>query len=269
MPISFNMLDILDIIIISFLLYNIILLIKDTPAVQLIKGIIILFIATFAADQLGLRTVNWLLKGAMAMMVFAFPIIFQPEIRRGLLKMGRRGFFINSSFFQKEDDKKIEQLINGLVMVTPMLSTKRKGALIVLEREVGLQDILETGIILDSEFSPELLYAIFMADSPLHDGAVIIRGNKIVGANCILPLSERNDINKSYGTRHRAALGLSEKTDALVIVVSEETGNISVALDAKITRPLEAQGLKKMLSHLYKPKITAKFNFWSQEGEDK
>jgi len=269
MPISFEILDIIDIIIISFLFYNIILLIKDTPAVQLIKGIIILFIATFLADQLGLRTINWLFKGAMAMMVFAFPIIFQPEIRRGLLKMGRRGFSINSSFFHKEDDKKVEQLINGLVMVTPMLSTKHKGALIVLEREVGLKDILETGIILNSEFSPELLYSIFMTDSPLHDGAVIIRGNKIIGANCILPLSERIDLKKSYGTRHRAALGLSEKTDSLIIVVSEETGGISVAIDAKITRPLEAQGLKKMLSHLYKPKIVSKFNFWSQEGESK
>ena len=269
MPISFEILDIIDIIIISFLFYNIILLIKDTPAVQLIKGIIILFIATFLADQLGLRTINWLFKGAMAMMVFAFPIIFQPEIRRGLLKMGRRGFLINSSFFHKEDDKKVEQLINGLVMVTPMLSTKHKGALIVLEREVGLKDILETGIILNSEFSPELLYSIFMTDSPLHDGAVIIRGNKIIGANCILPLSERIDLKKSYGTRHRAALGLSEKTDSFMIVVSEATGGISVAIDAKITRPLEAQGLKKMLSHLYKPKIVSKFNFWSQEGESK
>jgi len=164
--------------------------------------------------------------------------------------MGKRGFFINTSFLHKEVDKKIEQLTNGLVMVMPMLSSKHKGALVVLEREVGLKDILETGIILNSEFSPELLYAIFMPDSPLHDGAVIIRGNKIIGANCILPLSERTDLNKSYGTRHRAALGLSEKTDALIIVVSEESGNISVALDAKITRPLEAQRLKKRCCHI-------------------
>ena len=138
-----------------------------------------------------------------------------------------------------------------------------------MEREIGLKDILETGIILNSEFSPELLYSIFMSDSPLHDGAVIIRGNKIMGANCILPLSDRTDLNKSYGTRHRAALGLSEKTDALIIVISEETGNISIALDAKITRPLEAQGLKKILTHLYQPKIISEFNFWSHEGENK
>ncbi|MEA1939256.1 MAG: diadenylate cyclase CdaA [Candidatus Caldatribacteriota bacterium] len=269
MPISFSLLDIIDILIITFLLYNIILLIKDTPAVQLIKGIIILFIASFVADQLGLRTINWLLKGSMAMMVFAFPIIFQPEIRRGLLKMGKKGFLINPSYFHNVDDKKIEQLINGLVMVVPMLTAKHKGALIVLEREVGLKDILETGIILNSEFSPELLYSIFMPDSPLHDGAVIIRGNKIVGANCILPLSERSDLNKSHGTRHRAALGLSEKTDALTIVVSEETGNISIALDAKITRPLEPQGVKKILTHLYQPKNISKFNFWSRKGESK
>lgn len=269
MPISFRLLDVIDILVIAFLLYHIMLLIKDTPAVQLIKGLIILFIASFIADQLGLRTINWLLKGAMAMMVVALPIIFQPEIRRGLLKMGRRGFLINTSFLHKEDNKKIEQLINGLVMVTPMLSAKHKGALIVLEREVGLKDILETGIILNGEFSPELLYSIFMPDSPLHDGAVIIRGNKIIGANCILPLSERMDINKALGTRHRAALGLSEQTDSLIIVVSEETGNVSIALDGKITRPLEPQGLKKMLTHLYQPKIISEFNFWQQEEDNK
>jgi len=128
---------------------------------------------------------------------------------------------------------------------------------------------LETGIILDSEFSPELLYSIFMPDSPLHDGAVIIRGNKIVGANCILPLSERMDISKSLGTRHRAALGLSEQTDALIIIVSEETGNISIALDGKITRPMEPQGLKKMLVHLYQPKTISEFGFWPAGDEKK
>jgi len=267
--ISFHLLDIIDILVIAFVLYHIILLIKDTPALQLIKGLIVLFIASFVADQIGFRAINWLLKGAMAMMVVALPIIFQPEIRRGLLKMGRRGFLINTSFFHKEDNKKIEQLINGLVMVIPMLSAKHKGALIVLEREIGLKDILETGIILNSEFSPELLYSIFMPDSPLHDGAVIIRGNKIIGANCILPLSERMDISKSMGTRHRAALGLSEQSDALIIVVSEETGNVSISLDGKITRPLEPQGLKKMLAHLYQPKIVSEFTFWPKEEDNK
>ncbi len=262
MAISFRLLDIVDILVIAFLLYHIILLIKDTPAVQLIKGLIILFIFSFIADQIGLRAIGWLLKGAMAMLVVALPVIFQPEIRRGLLKMGKRGFLPNPSFLHREDNKKIEQLINGLVMVIPMLSNKRKGALIVLEREVGLNDILETGIILNSEFSPELLYTIFIPDSPLHDGAVIIRGDKIMGANCILPLSERKDINKSLGTRHRAALGLSEQTDAIAIIVSEETGNVSITLDGKITRPLEPQGLKKMLVHLYKPKVVSEYNFW-------
>jgi len=269
LSISFQLLDIIDILVIAFLLYHIILLIRDTPAVQLIKGLVILFIASFIADQLGLRTINWLLKGAMAMMVVALPIIFQPEIRRGLLKMGSKGFLINTSFLYKEDNKKIEQLINGLVMVIPMLSAKRKGALIILEREVGLKDILETGIILNAEFSPELLYSLFMPDSPLHDGAVIIRGNKIIGANCILPLSERRNIKKSLGTRHRAALGLSEQTDSLIVVVSEETGNITIALDGKITRPLEPQGLKKMLAHLYQPKTISEFNFWTQEENNK
>lgn len=255
MSISFHLLDVIDIILIAFILYHIILLIKDTPAVQLIQGLVFLFIASFIAERFGLRTLSWLLKGATAMLVVALPIIFQPEIRRGLLKMGKGGFLVSASFLRQEDKKKIEQLINGLVMVIPMLSNKHKGALVVLEREVGLNEILETGIILNSEFSPELLYSIFMPDSPLHDGAVIIRGNKIIGANCILPLSERKDLDQSLGTRHRAALGLSEQTDAIIIVVSEETGNISVALDGKLTHPLEAQGLKKLLVHLYPSKV--------------
>lgn len=260
MSISFHLLDIIDIVLIAFLLYHIILLIKDTPAVQLIQGLVVLFISSFIAERFGLRTLSWLLKGATAMLIVALPIIFQPEIRRGLLKMGKGGFLFNTSFLRQEDKKKIEQLINGLVMVVPMLSNKHKGALVVLEREIGLNEILETGIILNSEFSPELLYSIFMPDSPLHDGAVIIRGNKIIGANCILPLSERKDLDQSLGTRHRAALGLSEQTDALIIVVSEETGNISVALDGKLTHPLEAQGLKKLLTHLYQPKVISEYN---------
>ncbi len=263
MNMSFNtsFLDILDIIIITFILYNVFLLIKDTPAVQIIKGFVALFIFSFISNWLGLRTINWLIKGLMAMLVVAIPIIFQPELRRLLLKMGRGGFLSSLPFFrQGEKTKKWEELINGIIMVAPMLAAEKNGALIVLEREVGLQDILETGITLNSEFSSELLYSIFLPNSPLHDGAVIIRNNNIAGANCILPLTKRNDIKKYLGTRHRAAIGLSETSDALVIVVSEERGTTSVAIDGKLTRPLKPQLLKKFLKSLYRPKSSGVFD---------
>jgi diadenylate cyclase len=191
----------------------------------------------------------------MAMLVVAIPIIFQPELRRLLLKMGKGSFLINFPLFPHDEEiRKWEELINGIVMVVPMLSAEKIGALIVLERDVGLNDILETGIILNSEFSSELLYSIFLPNSPLHDGAVIIRKNKIAGANCILPLTKRTDIKKSLGTRHRAAIGLSEVSDALVIVISEERGTISVAIDGRLTRPLKPELLKKFLQSLYRPK---------------
>ncbi len=261
MALNISILDILDIIIISIVLYNVLLLIKDTPAVQIIKGLVILFIFSFISNWIGLRTINWLIKGLMAMLVVAIPIIFQPELRRLLLKMGRGGFFFNLPLFpQEEESKKWEELINGIVMVAPMLSAEKIGALIVLEREVGLQDTLETGITLNSEYSSELLYSIFLPNSPLHDGAVIIRKNCIAGANCILPLTKRNDIKKSLGTRHRAAIGLSEISDALIIVVSEEKGTISVAIDGRLTRPLKPQQLKKFLQNLYRPKTLGIFD---------
>lgn len=255
MPQNISMLDILDVVLIAIILYNILLLIKDTPAAQIIKGFLVLFIFSFISNWIGLRTINWLIKGLMAMLVVAIPIIFQPELRRLLLKMGKGGFLINLSLFpQGEEVKKWEELINGIVMVAPMLSAEKIGSLIVLERDVGLQDILETGIILNSDFSSELLYSIFLPNSPLHDGAVIIKNNRIVAANCILPLTKRNDIKKSLGTRHRAAIGLSEISDALVIVISEERGTISVAIDGRLTRPLKPELLKKFLENLYRPK---------------
>lgn len=261
MPFNISLLDILDIILITVILYNVLLLIKDTPAVQIIKGLVILFIFSFISNWLGLRTINWLIKGLMAMLVVAIPIIFQPELRRLLLKMGKGGFLFKLPLFpQEEENKKLEQVINGIVMVVPMLSAEKIGALIVLEREVGLQDILETGIVLNSEFSSELLYSIFLSNSPLHDGAVIIRKNRIAAANCILPLTKRNDIKKSLGTRHRAAIGLSEASDALIIIVSEEKGTISIAIDGRLTRPLKPQLLKRFLQNVYRPKSSGMFD---------
>ena len=268
MPLNFSILDILDVIIITFIFYNVLLLIKDTPAVQIIKGLVALFVFSFISNWLGLRTINWLIKGLMTMLVVAIPIIFQPELRRLLLKMGRGGFLSSLALFKpKEESKKYEEIIDGIIMVAPMLAAEKNGALIVLEREVGLQDILETGITLNSDFSSELLYSIFLPNSPLHDGAVIIRNNRIAGANCILPLTKRNDIKKYLGTRHRAAIGLSENSDALIVVVSEERGAITVAIDGRLTRPLESQLLKKFLRKMYHPKKNNIFNMM-KTGKD-
>jgi len=167
MPQNISLLDILDIALITIVLYNILLLIKDTPAAQIIKGFLILFIFSFISNWIGLRTINWLIKGLMAMLVVAIPIIFQPELRNILLKMGKGGFLINFPLFPREEEsKKWEAVINGIVMVAPMLSAEKIGSLIVLERDVGLQDILETGISLNSDFSSELLYSIFFTKFP-------------------------------------------------------------------------------------------------------
>lgn len=261
MPQNISILDILDIILITIILYNILLLIKETPAAQIIKGFLVLFIFSFISNWIGLRAINWLIKGLMAILVVAIPIIFQPELRRLLLKMGKGDFLMNIPLFsQGEELKKWEELINGIVMVAPMLSAEKIGALIVLERDVGLQDILETGIMLNSDFSSELLYSIFLPNSPLHDGAVILKNNRIIGANCILPLTKSTDIKKSLGTRHRAAIGLSEISDALIVVISEERGTISVAIDGRLTKPLRPELLKKFLHNLYRPKTMKVFD---------
>ena len=255
MPQNINILEIRDIICRTIVLYNMLLLIKETPAAQIIKGFVILFIFSFISNWIGLRTINWLIKGLMAILVVAIPIIFQPELRRLLLKMGKGDFLFNIPLFsQGEELKKWEELISGIVMVAPMLSAEKIGALIVLERDVGLQDILETGIMLNSDFSSELLYSIFLPNSPLHDGAVILRNNRIIGANCILPLTKNTDIKKSLGTRHRAAIGLSEISDALIVVISEERGTISVAIDGRLTKPFRPELLRKFLHNLYRPK---------------
>lgn len=241
----FRIIDIIDIIIVAFALYKVIMLILGTRAVQLLKGLGVLLTATVVSGWLGLNTTNWLLNQAMTVGLVALPIIFYPEMRRALEQLGRGKFFKPTRFLApKEFDQVIADLVKGVVS----LAKTKTGALIVIERETGLNEHIESGVMIDGVITAQLLINIFTVKTPLHDGAVIIKGNRIIAATCYLPLSENMDISKDLGTRHRAALGISEQSDAIVIIVSEETGVISIAKNGKLTRYLDEKTLREMLS---------------------
>lgn len=241
--------DILDVVIISYIFYRLILLIRGTRAEQLVKGLIVLLIALFVSNLLGLRTINWLLQGLMTMSLVAIPIIFQPELRRALEQLGRGRLFQRALYdFEDEDWREV---LEELLKAIPVMVKKKIGALIVLERETGLKDIIETGIRIDGVTTAELLINIFMPRSPLHDGAVIIRGKAVAAAGCFLPFTENPNLSKELGTRHRAGIGITEISDAIVIIISEETGVISFAHNGKLTRYLDEKTLRSTLLNYY------------------
>lgn len=253
--------DIIDIAIVAYIFYRLILLIRGTRAEQLVKGLIILLLAMVISGELELNTLNWLLRGLMTMGLIAIPIVFQPELRRALEHLGRGKIFQRT--FYDYDDEEFRDVLEELLKAIPVLVKKRIGALIVLERETGLKDIVETGIKIDGEVTAELLINIFMPRSPLHDGAVIIRGNLVSAAGCFLPLTENPNLSKELGTRHRAALGITEVSDAVVIIVSEETGVISLAHEGKLTRYLDEKTLRSTLLNLYfTPGKKKETTFW-------
>ncbi len=236
----------------AYLFYRVILLIRGTRAIELIKGLFVLFLVSFLSTQLHLNTINWLLKNTMTMFFVALPVVFQPELRRALEQIGRGRFFGQTIF--KLERSVLTRLITDVTEAVMYLSENKIGALIVIEREVGLRDYLETGIALEARLSRELLVSIFYPGNPLHDGAVIIRQDLIQSAGCFLPLSDNPRLHSKFGTRHRAAMGISELSDALVVVVSEETGTISVVLEGRITRHLDEMRLKERLyTNLAKP----------------
>lgn len=239
--------DVIDVAIVGYVIYRGIKLIRETRAEQLIKGIVILIVATQLSDWLQLNTINFILKNTMQVGVVALLVVFQPELRRALEQMGRSRFGNLFNFEDDEIESTINQRIEEIAKAVQSLAENRVGALIVLERGTKIGDIIRTGITLDSVVSAELLVNIFVPNTPLHDGAVIIRGNKIMAAACFLPLTQNQDLSKELGTRHRAAIGISENSDAVTIVVSEETGKISIALDGDLTRNLTIETLKKAL----------------------
>lgn len=238
--------SILDIVIVVFLLYCLVKIVKGSRAWQLIKGIAFLIIATWISGFLNLNILNSILTGIMNWGVIAIIVIFQPELRRGLEQLGTNKF---TKFFGINSDlaTKTKEDIYKVVIAATELSKTKTGALIVLERDINIQDIIATGVPMNSEVSPQLLVNIFVPKTPLHDGAVVISNNKIAAAACVLPLADDADIAKELGTRHRAAIGISKESDSIVVVVSEETGKISVAKDGTLIADVREDALKKIL----------------------
>jgi len=237
--------DILDILAVSFLIYEALKLIRGTRAVQMAAGSM-LVLALFYVSQLApLQTLNWLIRNALVYVAFAAIVIFQSDIRRGLAHFGQAPFFRYLTRQQSSDET-----IEEVVVATTMLSEKKVGAIIALEREIGLRNYIESGIPLDATLTYDLLLTIFKPGSPLHDGAVILQEGRVAAAACFLPLTVNPRLSRELGTRHRAAIGLTEENDAVAIVVSEETGTISIALDGQIERGLTQDSLRDRLRRL-------------------
>ena len=241
--------DVIDILIVAFVVYKLLGLIRQTRAEQLLKGVLLLIVATFLSEVLGLHTINWLLKGIVALGAVAILVVFQPELRRALEYMGRSK--IVKAPFGQMDKEKGKQITAQIVKAVENFSRDRVGALIVFEKETSLMDIIETGTVIDAEISEQLLGNIFYEGAPLHDGALIIRRGRAHAAGCVLPLTQDNSISKDLGTRHRAGIGITENSDAYVIVVSEETGVISTASEGKLTRFLDLKTVEKDLLGMF------------------
>ncbi len=246
---SINVIDIIEIIIIAFAVYHIIIWVKDTRAWVLMKGIIVLFVVWLIAVILGMNVLLWIFQNAMVIGITALVIIFQPEFRNALEQLGRKSFSSISPFDESRGkyERYSDRSIQGVVKAVYEMAKVKTGALIVVEKDIQCREFERTGIPIDAEISSQLLINIFEHNTPLHDGAVILRDNRVVSATCYLPLSDNLELSKDLGTRHRASLGVSEVSDSLTIVVSEETGIVSVALEGKLTRKVDADTLTEML----------------------
>lgn len=256
--------DIVDIVIMSYVFYRLVLIIRGTRAEQLVKGLMILLLAMVISDQSGLDTIHWVLRQTMTVGLIAIPIVFQPELRRALEHLGRGKIF--KSPYWNWNPQEFEKMLDELIKAIPVLVKKRIGALIVMGRSTGLKEWIDTGISVEGVVSAELLVNIFFPRSPLHDGAVIIQGNQIVASGCYLPLTEDPTLGKELGTRHRAGIGITEHSDAVAIIVSEETGIISVAHDGVLTRYLDEKKLRALLMELCSPERAEGFSLLSWKG---
>ena len=258
--------DVLEIIILSFIVYRILLWIKDTRAWTLLKGIVFICMFILIAKICQMDTIMYIITKGLDMAIVAALVIFQPELRRALEQLGEKKFF--SSLIPFENSKEVKQrftdkTINEIVKGCVEMGKAKTGALIVIEQNVMLTEFERTGIALDSILTSQLLINIFEHNTPLHDGAVIVRGDRIVAATCYLPLSDNMELSKELGTRHRAGVGVSEVTDSLTIIVSEETGNISIALKGKLMRAVTPEVLKQQLVIVQNKSIdTKKFKLW-------
>jgi diadenylate cyclase len=243
---NFSWLDFLDITIVAFLIYQIVLLLKGAKMVRLLVGLVLLLIFTIVAQVSGLATSQRILSNFLESLILIIVIIYQHEIRRALFAFGRQRY-------AREQPADVPLMIEELVMAADALRQKKIGALIAIEREEDVNGFLEVGTEIDAKVTCELITSIFLPYSPIHDGAIIIQKGKLTRAGCFLPLSRTPGISKSFGTRHRAAIGLTERTDAIVIVVSEETGKISIAVEGKIIQDVDSNVLRKTLRKLLEP----------------
>jgi diadenylate cyclase len=240
---NFRIQDAVDILIIAFVVYYIIDLIRGTRAAQMLIGLAVVFLTYLSSQYFDLYTLNWILDNFLSSVLLVIVVIFQNDIRRALTQVGAGSLFGGERRTENQD---IEEIVRSTVA----LASKRVGALIVFEREVGLNEYIEVGTRLDARVSKELVLSIFIPTSPIHDGALVLQGGRITAAGCFLPLTSNPNVSKTLGTRHRAAIGLTEETDAIVLVVSEEEGNISMVREGRITRDLDAGALRTTLLKL-------------------
>ncbi len=265
---SFSVFDVLDIVLVAFIAYHVIKFVKQTRAAQLIKGIVILLVVMYASDWLHLNVINFILINTMQVGVIALLIVFQPELRRALEHMGRSKFGKIFNFDARHDYR---ELVEETCLAASALSRSRTGALIVFERDTKLDDLLTGGTVIRAELTSELLENIFVPNTPLHDGAVLVRDGRIEKAATVLPLAESKTISRELGTRHRAALGISELSDCVVLVVSEETGKVSIALNGDMIRNLSPDSLRQLLRKLVdtpeKESRAAVLKFWKGRGK--
>lgn len=244
--------DVVDILLVALIFYGVLLLMRGTQAVALLRGVIVLLLSAFLVSSIfRLTAFNWLIRGLLPALAVAIPVILQPELRRVLERLGRPTGLVTWS----SREAAIERTIDAVATAARRLSERQHGALVVLERETGLQEYVDRGVAVDARVTAELLLTIFFPNTALHDGAAIIRGDRIVAAGCVLPLTESMVIDSHLGTRHRAALGVTEQTDAIAIVVSEESGIISIAYNGRMVRHLDERRLRKILLALCQPQL--------------
>ncbi|OYD06856.1 diadenylate cyclase CdaA [Paludifilum halophilum] len=255
--------DIVDVLIVTYVIYKLLMLLRGTRAVQLLKGISVVIAVWMISSFFQLSTLQWLMENLFSLGVITVIIIFQPELRRALEQLGRGRIFNRHN---QVDEQVITQMVGDIVKAVSHLSKRRIGALILIERQTGLSDYIETGIRLDAKLGSELMINIFEPNTPLHDGAVVIRNRQITAAGCYLPLSENPFISKELGTRHRAGMGISEVSDAISVIVSEETGHISLAIYGKLERGLTEEELISRLYEELKPP-DKNTGFWHRRGE--
>ena len=242
---TIGILDIVDIAVVAYFLYTLYQILKNTRAATLVKGLLILLIIMMGSRWMNLHVITWLMEKSMTVILVALPVVFQPELRRALEQIGRGKWFHKGG--SELDESEFETMLSNVTNATVAMSRRKLGALMVFERNTGLEERIETGTAVDGLLSEALLLNIFEKDTPLHDGAVIIRGKRIVAASCLLPLTENRNLSQDLGTRHRAGIGVSEQSDAVVLIVSEETGTISIARNGELIRYLHADDVREIL----------------------